>query len=161
MMLCQWGSGMNHFEGTMFLWHIRTTSLVTQHHIPENLKPQNHCCENPETHTLRNARTKYWFTTYDYIMHVPRHIPILQSLPPQTFHIPVRNQPSYNIHLDPFNRYITILTTTLPNIKLFVYKQQRTTQTDPVLSVLTLFWILTILSVYQQNLYYTTEYLRY
>jgi hypothetical protein len=120
-MLCQRWSGLHHFKGTMFLWHIRTTSLVTQHHISEDLNPQNHCCENPETHTLRKTRTKYWFTTYDYNTRVLRHIPILQSLAPQTFHTLVWNQPSYNIQLHSFNRYVTILTTTLPNIKLFVY----------------------------------------
>ena len=85
-------------------WILRITAMRTQKLTFWKLHVQN---------------TGLWPTTTSRMC--LRHIPILQSLPPQTFHTPVWNQPSYNIYLHTFNRYVTISTTTLPSIKLFLY----------------------------------------
>jgi hypothetical protein len=132
---------------------------------------QNNEIVNLQVQKKNGINSSNRITIYHYITHAPRHIPIHHSLPPRTFHTPAWNHPSYNIHPHPLNNYVTILNTACPHtifsvlqnytydyiIFLFLLQSEilhSTTETRLVSPVLTLFRILTILSIYKPTLYY-------
>jgi hypothetical protein len=72
-MLCHWMNGFRYFEGTTICNVSETTHQRTQCHTPQDLNPQQHCCENhapckkESNGKLSNNKINTQFKTQNYI----------------------------------------------------------------------------------------------